>query len=64
MSHAPRRTRHRSPPPVTRQGPIIPTSIWGQLPTDRRERLQKLLAELLARQVTLHRGDRREVCHE
>jgi hypothetical protein len=64
MTHAPRRAHHRSPPPVTDQGPIIPTSIWGQLPIDRRERLQKLLAELLARQVTLNCGGRREVCHE
>ena len=40
---------HLRPPPPTVSPPNPLTAIWTQLPPDRRRRLQRLLAELLAR---------------
>src|SRR3954451_20307307 len=48
--HAHPRTDPRPPPPPP-PGPL--TAIWAQLPAERRRRLQRLLAELLARPVTV-----------
>jgi hypothetical protein len=40
------------------------TAIWAQLPTDRRRRLQRLLAELLTRPVTVVAASPREGIHD
>jgi hypothetical protein len=40
------------------------TAIWAQLPPERRRRLQRLLAELLARPVTVAAAQPREGCHD
>ena len=54
-THAQRRIRSASPPaPAPPPNPL--TAIWAQLPPDRRRRLQRLLAELLARPVDHRRG--------
>ena len=59
--HAHPRTDPR-PPPSPPPGPL--TAIWAQLPTDRRRRLQRLLAELLARPVTVAAALPREGRHD
>ena len=47
------------PPPPTAPPPDPLTAIWAQLPPDRRRRLQRLLAELLARPVDHRQRPRR-----
>ena len=60
-NHAKRPVPTHPPPPVT---PSPPLAIWAQLPTERRRRLQRLLAELLARPVTISADAAREGHHD
>src|SRR4051794_36174477 len=57
---------HRRPPPRPPPPPTPPplTAIWAQLPTHRRRRLQHLLADLLARPVTVAAAPPREGAHD
>jgi hypothetical protein len=41
-----------------------PTAIWAQLPPPRRQRLQRLLAELMTRSVTTQMAQPREGRHD
>ena len=50
------------PAPASPLGPL--TAIWAQLPPDRRRRLQRLLADLLARPVTIAAAPPREGRHD
>ena len=51
-------------PPAPAPPPDPLTAIWAQLPPDRRRRLQRLLAELLARPVTVAAAPPREGRHD
>ena len=51
-------------PPRPGSPPVPLTAIWAQLPPDRRRRLQRLLAELLARPVTTGAAPPREGRHD
>jgi len=63
-THAARRTHLRAPPPVALPSPTPPAGIWSQLPPARRQRLQRLLAELLSRPVLTEAAPPREGCHD
>ena len=52
-----------TPPPSARP-PDPLTAIWAQLPTERRRRLQRLLADLLARPVIIAAAPPREGPHD
>ena len=52
------------PPPPTASPPDPLTAIWAQLPPDRRRRLQRLLAELLARPLDTDAAAPREGSHD
>ncbi len=62
--HAVRRSHLRAPPPIARPSPTPPAGIWPQLPPARRQRLQRLLAELLSRPVLAEAAPPREGCHD
>ena len=52
------------PPPPTAPPPNPLTAIWAQLPPDRRRRLQRLLAELLARPLDIDAAAPGEGSHD
>ena len=49
-------------PPAPSPRPL--TAVWDQLPPDRRQRLQHLLADLLARPVAIGAAQPREGRHD